>query len=102
MAKFIISIIIPVLNEAAIIQPTLLQLQGNSDIEIIVVDGGSKDRTLTLAKQTGVTVISVAGRGRAAQMNAGANIAQGDILLFLHIDTQLPPDFLNLVGGIPQ
>ena len=97
MAKFLISIIIPVLNEAAIIQPTLLQLQGNSDIEIIVVDGGSKDRTLTLAKQTGVKVISVAGRGRAAQMNAGANMARGDILLFLHIDTQLPPDFLNLV-----
>lgn len=97
MAKDIISIIIPVLNEAAIIQTALRGLQRNSALEIIVVDGGSEDQTVTLAQQTGVRVISIAGRGRAAQMNAGANIAQGTILLFLHIDTQLPPNFADLV-----
>lgn len=97
MAKDIISIIIPVLNEAAIIQTALRGLQRDSALEIIVVDGGSKDQTVTLAQQTGVRVVSIAGRGRAAQMNAGANIARGTILLFLHIDTQLPPDFVDLV-----
>ena len=97
MAKGIISIIIPVLNEAAIIQTALRRLQRDSALEIIVVDGGSEDQTLTLAQQTGVRVVSIAGRGRAAQMNAGANIAQGIILLFLHIDTQLPPNFVDLV-----
>ncbi|WP_019507528.1 TIGR04283 family arsenosugar biosynthesis glycosyltransferase [Pleurocapsa sp. PCC 7319] len=99
MAKDIISIIIPVLNEAAIIQTTLRGLQRDSALEIIVVDGGSVDETVTLAQQMGVRVISLVGRGRAAQMNAGANIAQGEILLFLHIDTQLPPDFDDLVSN---
>ncbi|MDJ0572779.1 MAG: TIGR04283 family arsenosugar biosynthesis glycosyltransferase [Pleurocapsa sp. MO_192.B19] len=97
MAQYIISIIIPVLNEAAIIKQTLWVLQKNSGVEIIVVDGGSKDNTVQIAQQTGVKVISVAEKGRSGQMNAGANIAQGNILLFLHIDTQLPPNFLNLV-----
>ncbi len=97
MAQYIISIIIPVLNEAAIIKQTLWVLQQNSAVEIIVVDGGSKDNTAQIAQQTGVKVISVAGKGRSAQMNAGADIAQGNILLFLHIDTQLPANFLNLV-----
>ena len=66
MAKGIISIIIPVLNEAAIIQTALRRLQRDSALEIIVVDGGSEDQTLTLAQQTGVRVVSIAGRGRAA------------------------------------
>lgn len=91
-----ISIIIPVLNEAAIIKLTLAQLQQYSEVEIIVVDGGSQDNTVNLAQQTGVQVITVAGKNRAAQMNAGADLAQGDILIFLHADTQLPSDFINL------
>jgi rSAM/selenodomain-associated transferase 2 len=91
-----ISIIIPVLNEAAIIKPTLSQLQKQLGIEIIVVDGGSQDNTVNLAQQTGVKVITVVGKNRAAQMNAGADIATGEVLLFLHIDTQLPSDFCDL------
>ena len=97
MTQYIISIIIPVLNEAKIIQPILNLLHTSSQVEIIVVDGGSKDNTVEVAIQTGVKVISVAHKGRAAQMNAGANIACGDILLFLHADTKLPSNFIELV-----
>lgn len=97
MTQCIISIIIPVLNEAAIIKSTLTQLQQHSGVEIIVVDGGSQDNTVALVQQTGVKVITVLGKGRAGQMNAGANAAQGNILLFLHADTRLPPHFVDLV-----
>ena len=92
-----IDIIIPVLNEAAIIKPTLEKLRDSkAEIEIIVVDGGSKDNTVTIAKKVGVEVITASG-GRSAQMNAGANTARGDILLFLHADTQLPSNFVDLI-----
>ena len=97
MTQYIISIIIPVLNEAKIIQPILNELHTSSQVEIIVVDGGSQDNTVAVAIQTGVKVISVLHKGRAAQMNAGANIARGDILLFLHADTKLPSNFVELV-----
>jgi rSAM/selenodomain-associated transferase 2 len=95
--KYLISIIIPVLNEAAIIERTLRELTGNPQVEIIVVDGGSKDATVEIARQMAVRVITVANLGRAAQMNAGAAIAKGEYLLFLHVDTQLPFNYLELV-----
>lgn len=99
-----ISIIIPVLNEAATIQETLTRLQDVPAVEVIVVDGGSRDDTVALAKQcfqrfapsSEFRVMSAAS-GRASQMNAGAAIATGDILLFLHADTHLPPEFDTLV-----
>jgi|ERR687886_753142 rSAM/selenodomain-associated transferase 2 len=99
-----ISIIIPVLNEATTIQETLTKLQNVTDIEVIVVDGGSRDETVALAKpyfrtfapSSQFKVISAAA-GRASQMNAGAAVATGDILLFLHADTHLPPEFDTLV-----
>ena len=94
MAK--ISIIIPVLNEAYTIKPTLAHLKNASNVEIIVVDGGSKDETIALAKSCGVQVIS-SGLGRATQMNLGATVATGDILLFLHADTRIPPNFDTLI-----
>ena len=97
MTQYIISIIIPVLNEAKIIQSILNELQQHSQVEVIVVDGGSQDNTIAMARQTGVKVISVFQKGRAAQMNAGVNIARGDILLFLHADTKLPSNFVELV-----
>ena len=96
MTDFNISIIIPVLNEAKNIQDTLVLLQNyvvSSDIEIIVVDGGSTDQTVSIAKELGVIVIDSPARGRANQMNAGAAIAKGDILLFLHADTKLPNNY---------
>jgi len=86
-----LSIIIPCLNEAAGITATLERLQAlrARGHEVVVVDGGSDDSTLTLA-QPGADQVIVAQRGRAAQMNAGAQIARGDVVLFLHADCGLP------------
>ena len=92
-----ISIIIPVLNEGAIIKQTITRLQGNTDVEIIVVDGGSKDETVEIAKQLKITLVISQTLGRGNQMNCGAAIAKGDILLFLHADTQLPPNYAQLI-----
>ena len=99
-----ISIIIPVLNEAGTIQEILTRLQEAKDVEVIVVDGGSRDETLMialaiskrLALSLPIKVISTA-TGRANQMNAGAAVASGDILLFLHADTHLPARFDTLL-----
>ncbi|VXD22768.1 Glycosyl transferase, family 2 [Planktothrix serta PCC 8927] len=87
-----ISIIIPVLNEAENIESVISGIQNSENIEIIIVDGGSQDNTVQIAQNLGVNVI-VTHRGRGLQMNAGAKIATGEILLFLHGDTQLPLEF---------
>ena len=83
-----ISVIIPVLNEAKILNQSLSRLTPQlKDHELIIVDGNSSDETLLIAKKYG-KVIS-AERGRARQSNAGAAVASGDILLFLHADAWL-------------
>lgn len=86
-----LSIIVPVLNEAAGIATTLqalapLRARG---CEVIVVDGGSSDNTVALATPLADQLL-VAGAGRARQMNAGAAAASKEILCFLHADTRLP------------
>lgn len=90
------SLIVPVLNEAGRIKLTLAAVQNAANIEVIVVDGGSQDDTVTIAKSFDVRVVS-ATAGRACQMNAGAAVATGDILLFLHGDTRLPEGFDTMV-----
>ena len=87
-----LSIIVPVLNEEAGIVAALDALADyrRHGHEVIVVDGGSGDRTAELARPLADSVMT-APRGRAAQMNAGAARASGDILVFLHADTRLPP-----------
>lgn len=86
-----LTIVIPVLNEAARLPETLAQLAGMRarGVEVIVVDGGSTDESVAVAHATGVRTLS-AQAGRACQMNAGAAAATGDVLLFLHADTTLP------------
>lgn len=85
------SIIIPTLNESACIIGTLSSLQGMRarGHEIIVVDGGSHDRTLILARPL-VDRVCVSPPGRARQMNTGAALARGEVFIFLHADTCLP------------
>jgi len=87
-----LSVIIPTLNEAENIPTVIEGVQTASEAEIIVVDGGSTDDTVQLAKDCDAKVIT-SSPGRARQMNKGAKAAQGDILLFLHADTFLPHGF---------
>jgi len=92
-----ISIVIPAYNEEAQIARTIaaIRVQGNESHihEIIVVDGGSKDKTADAAKAAGAVVVVSPIKGRAAQMNYGASIARGNILYFLHADTIPAKDF---------
>ncbi len=89
-----ISVIIPTYNEEAHIKATIRRLweydQTNLMKEIIIADGGSTDDTITIARTEGVKVIVSPKKGRAAQMNYGAQNATSEILYFLHADT-LPP-----------
>lgn len=93
-----LSIIMPVLDESEGIAATLDALADLRGLgtELIVVDGGSRDATVQRARLRADHVISAA-RGRASQMNAGAAKATGDVLLFLHADTRLPPDADHVV-----
>jgi rSAM/selenodomain-associated transferase 2 len=85
-----ISVIVPAFNEEKSIAATLMELQCLKPEEIIIVDGGSSDRTREICQRFGVELY-LSRRGRARQMNFGAQRAGGDVLLFLHADTRLPP-----------
>ena len=93
-----LSIILPVLDEGNRIAEALDRLTDLRalGVEVIVVDGGSRDATVQRARMRADHVISAA-RGRGPQMNAGAAKASGDVLLFLHADTRLPDDADHLV-----
>ena len=84
-----VSVIIPALDEEASIALAIRSCREAGPCEVIVADGGSRDRTVEVARGEADAVIS-ARRGRAEQMNAGAAAAGGDVLLFLHADTLLP------------
>lgn len=94
------SIIIPTLNEEQVILNCLNTLQScrDDDCEIIVVDGGSVDKTKELALPL-VDMWAQSAKGRAIQMNTGAYCATGDVLLFLHADTVLPDDAFSLIAN---
>ena len=91
-----ISIVVPVLDEAQLIGPLLASLRRIApEAEIIVVDGGSVDGTWSLAQSA--DVVLRAARGRALQMNAGAAVANGDVLWFLHADLEVPSTAVNQI-----
>ncbi len=96
-----ISIVIPALNEEMALPRTLATLrEQRGSFEVIVVDGGSSDRTREIAAaEPRVRLISSA-RGRAVQMNAGARAARGEILLFLHADSVLPQGSIVLLNAL--
>ncbi|MEW6494030.1 MAG: TIGR04283 family arsenosugar biosynthesis glycosyltransferase [Cyanobacteriota bacterium] len=102
-----VSIIIPTLNEAPCLERTLRQLSllHPPAWEVLVVDGGSEDKTIELAKcicetianSTKARVITSTERGRSVQMNQGAQEATGEILCFLHADTSVPDDLVAVI-----
>lgn len=96
------SIIVPVLNESAIINHTIkniLDINSENEIEIIVVDGDKGGNTINSIKyQNIIKIIAACGRGK--QMNAGASIAKGDVLIFLHADTELPKEAFTLINSV--
>jgi len=95
-----LSVIIPTLNEETVLGATLESVRRAAPgSEIVIADGGSRDATLDVTRSfPGVRTV-VAPRGRGLQMNAGAAAATGDVLLFLHADTHLPPDAGTLVAS---
>ncbi len=96
-----ISVIIPTLNEERALPRTLALLAAQDfPHETVICDGGSTDTTSLVANQPGVQWIT-AQRGRGAQMNAGAQAARGEWLLFLHADTLLPTDALEAIAALP-
>ncbi len=90
----VISIILPVLNEARLLAQTLEVLPAAADLEVIVVDGGSSDGSGAVAGRFPHVRLLAAPRGRGSQMNAGALAARGEILSFLHADTRLTTEHL--------
>jgi rSAM/selenodomain-associated transferase 2 len=96
---FSVSIVIPTLNEASSLRRTLRQLAilDPPALEVLVIDGGSQDETVTIAQSFGVQVLLCDRAGRSVQMNRGANVAESDILCFLHADTWVPDDLVAVI-----
>lgn len=90
-----VAVIIPTLNEERVLGRTLAAVT-SSKCELIVVDGGSSDATVSVARAAGAKIVE-SPRGRGRQMNGGAAVASAAILLFLHADTLLPADFPQLI-----
>ena len=98
-----ISVIIPALNEEKALPETLCQLLRQAGVyEVIVVDGGSGDRTREIVLAEPRVRLLTAPRGRASQMNAGTKEAKGEWLLFLHADTRLPEDALVRLNAMER
>lgn len=93
-----ISVVIPTLNEQPVLAERLSETRG-AGIERIVVDGGSSDGTVVLARECGAERVLVCEAGRGRQLEAGLRVARGDVVLFLHADTRLTPAWASAVRG---
>ena len=96
MQAYLVSVVIPVLNEAASLQQTVASIGDHADTEILVVDGGSTDGTIELARSSGCTVLH-APRGRGTQLATGARAARGRWLWFVHADTRVPASWRQIL-----
>jgi len=103
MGKILFSAIVPVLHESHRINHLIDHLHGlkahQQGCEIIVVDGSPEADTIDAVRSDQVITIT-AGTGRARQMNAGATVAHGEVLIFLHVDTALPDDAFTKIGSV--
>ena len=100
MSDLRFSVVIPTLNEEAVIGQSIDAIRAeHAAAEIIVADGGSADGTVRIAESRGVTVCH-APRGRGTQSNAGAAAASGDVIIFLHADTALPPGAFQYLADL--
>ena len=94
-----VSVVVPALNEEALVASAVGSALEAGASEVIVADGGSADATVARATHAGARIVH-SPAGRAAQMNAGAAASAGDVLLFLHADTTLPPDACDQVHRV--
>ncbi len=95
----LVTVIIPALNEADSLGEVIAAVRSSgTSFEVIVVDAGSSDETAKIAASAGARVLQSFRRQRAYQLNLGAQQARGEILLFVHADTQLPPRALDQIG----
>lgn len=89
----LVTVVVPTLDEEAGIGACLAQFDPADPVQVVVADGGSRDRTRAVAEAFGVQVVD-SPRGRGTQLNVGARHAEAEVLLFLHADTLLPPGWL--------
>jgi len=102
--RYSFSIVIPVLNEASIINRTiehLYRIRSGFNVEVIVVDGDPRGATLSAIHYKDVIKV-LSPRGRGTQMNKGASVSKGELLLFLHTDTELPEDAFSIITAFMQ
>ena len=102
MDRTMVTVVIPTLNEQAALPGCLSSVGVSPQVEVVVSDGGSVDRTVSIARSAPDAVVVEGPPGRGQQLRRGASTASGNALLFLHADCRLPVGWLDAVGGALQ